>query len=97
MRKPNLFTLTSQICNKCKMNSFSVSGSKRRVHAVNFVVWNRDVNSALNIYNIFVYKSKHDNESLSPSEDFHKTNSASWIKCAAYNGSAFLNASISIK
>ncbi|KAL4211354.1 hypothetical protein AB4K20DRAFT_1985233 [Rhizopus microsporus] len=26
-------------------------------------VWNRDVNSALNTYGIFVYKSKHDNES----------------------------------
>ena len=29
-------------------------------------VWNRDVNSALNIYGIFVYKSKHDNESPPP-------------------------------
>ncbi|CEI93362.1 hypothetical protein RMCBS344292_07597 [Rhizopus microsporus] len=30
-------------------------------------VWNRDMNSALNIYGIFVYKSKHNNES--PSKD----------------------------
>jgi transposase len=66
--------LTSQICNKCKykqLNNISVTGSKRRVHSVLKckscgTVWNRDVNSALNIYGIFVYKSKHDNESPPP-------------------------------
>ncbi|KAG1175900.1 hypothetical protein G6F70_001925 [Rhizopus microsporus] len=73
--------LTSQICNKCKskqLNNISLTGSKRRVHFVLKcescgTVWNRDVNSALNIYGIFVYKSKHDNESSPsfkrPSED----------------------------
>ncbi|ORE18515.1 hypothetical protein BCV71DRAFT_285265 [Rhizopus microsporus] len=73
--------LTSQICNKCKskqLNNISITGSKRRVHFVLKcescgTVWNRDVNSALNIYDIFVYKSKHDNESplpfKRPSED----------------------------
>ncbi|ORE16041.1 hypothetical protein BCV71DRAFT_272675 [Rhizopus microsporus] len=70
--------LTSQICNKCKskqLNNISATGSKRRVHTVLQcescgMVWNRDVNSALNIYGIFVYKSKHDNESPpSPSKD----------------------------
>ncbi|KAL4214222.1 hypothetical protein AB4K20DRAFT_1973838 [Rhizopus microsporus] len=53
--------LTSQICNKCKskqLNNISITGSKRRVHSVSQV--------ALNIYNIFVYKSKHDNESPAP-------------------------------
>ncbi|KAG1175630.1 hypothetical protein G6F70_003970 [Rhizopus microsporus] len=52
--------LTSQICNKCKASQFNnntVSGSKRRVHsALKYescgTVWNRDVNSALNIYNL---------------------------------------------
>ena len=66
--------LTSQICNKCKskqLNNISITGSKRRVHSVLKcescgTVWNRDVNSALNIYGIFVYKSKHDNESPPP-------------------------------
>ncbi|KAL4207309.1 hypothetical protein AB4K20DRAFT_1971619 [Rhizopus microsporus] len=68
--EPNLFI---QICNKCKMkemNNFSVSVSKRRVHSAlkcesRGTVWNRDVNSTLNIYGIFVYKSKHDDESPS--------------------------------
>jgi hypothetical protein len=72
--------LTSQIYNKHKskqLNNISVTGSKRRVHSVLKcescgTVWNRDVNSALN-NNIFVYKSKHDNESpppfTRPSED----------------------------
>ena len=63
--------LTSQICNKCKsrqLNNISITGSKRRVYSVLkcescSTVWNHDVNSALNIYGIFVYKSKHDNES----------------------------------
>ena len=63
--------LTSQICNKCKskqLNNISITGSKRRVHSVLKcescgTVRNRDVNSALNINGIFVYKSKHDNES----------------------------------
>ncbi|ORE14789.1 hypothetical protein BCV71DRAFT_274988 [Rhizopus microsporus] len=70
--------LTSQICNKCKskkLNNISITGSKRRVHSVLKcescgTAWNRDVNSTLNIYNIFVYKSKHDNESPPP---FQKT------------------------
>ncbi|ORE16856.1 hypothetical protein BCV71DRAFT_270862 [Rhizopus microsporus] len=74
--------LTNQICNKCKskqLNNISIIGSKRRVHSVLKcescgTVWNCDVNTALNIYGIFVYKSKHDNESLPlpfkiPSED----------------------------
>ncbi|CEG76575.1 hypothetical protein RMATCC62417_11459 [Rhizopus microsporus] len=72
--------LTSQIYNKCKskqLNNISIIGSKRRVHSVlkcesYGTVWNRDVNSALNIYGIFVYKSKHDNES----PPLQKTNSA---------------------
>ncbi|CEG83051.1 hypothetical protein RMATCC62417_17027 [Rhizopus microsporus] len=77
--------LTSQICNKCKskqLNNISITGSKRRVHAVLkcepcSTVWNRDVNSALNIYGIFVYKSKHDNESPPPpSKDLQKVNGA---------------------
>ncbi|ORE10450.1 hypothetical protein BCV72DRAFT_313669 [Rhizopus microsporus var. microsporus] len=62
--------LTSQICNKCKskqLNNISITGSKRRLHSVPKcesygTVWNRDVNSVLNIYGIFVYKSEHDNE-----------------------------------
>ncbi|KAG1549199.1 hypothetical protein G6F50_013378 [Rhizopus delemar] len=49
--------LTSQICNKCKskqLNNISIIGSKRRVYSVLKcescgTVWNRDVNSALNI------------------------------------------------
>ncbi|KAL4207452.1 hypothetical protein AB4K20DRAFT_1916436 [Rhizopus microsporus] len=61
-----------QICNKCKskqLNNISITGSKQRVHSVLKcescgTVWNHDVNSALNIYGIFVYKSKHDNERL---------------------------------
>ena len=63
--------LTSQICNKCKskqLNNISIIGSKRKVYSVLKcescgTVWNCDVNSALNINGIFVYKSKHDNES----------------------------------
>ncbi|ORE15182.1 hypothetical protein BCV71DRAFT_274273 [Rhizopus microsporus] len=51
-----------------RFNNISIAASKRRVHAVlkskSCTVWNCDVNSALNIYNIFVYKLKHDNESL---------------------------------
>ncbi|CEG76751.1 hypothetical protein RMATCC62417_11608 [Rhizopus microsporus] len=66
--------LTSQICNKCKskqLNNICITGSKRRVHSVLKcescgMVWNRDVSSVLNIYGIFVYKSKHDNESPLP-------------------------------
>ncbi|CEI99108.1 hypothetical protein G6F70_009160 [Rhizopus microsporus] len=66
--------LTSQIYNKCKskqLNNISVTGSKRRAHSVLkcescCTVWNCNVNSALNIYGIFVYKSKHDNESPPP-------------------------------
>ncbi|KAG1168131.1 hypothetical protein G6F70_009254 [Rhizopus microsporus] len=62
--------LTNQICNKCKskqLNNISVTGSKRRAHSVLkcescCTVWNCNVNSALNINGIFVYKSKHDNE-----------------------------------
>ncbi|PHZ17530.1 uncharacterized protein RHIMIDRAFT_232957 [Rhizopus microsporus ATCC 52813] len=76
--------LTSQICNKCKfkqLNNISITGSKRRVHFVFKcescgTVWNRDVNNALNIYGIFVYKSKHDDESPPPSKDLQKTNGA---------------------
>ncbi|ORE05338.1 hypothetical protein BCV72DRAFT_331326 [Rhizopus microsporus var. microsporus] len=79
--------LASQICNKCKfkqLNNISTTGSKRRVHSVLKsescgTVWNRDVNSALNIYSIFVYKSKHDNESHPLSKDLQKTNGAPWI------------------
>ena len=66
--------LTSQICNKCKskqLNNISIIGSKRRVYSVLKcescgTVWNRDVNSALKISGIFVYKSNHDNESPPP-------------------------------
>ncbi|ORE20236.1 hypothetical protein BCV71DRAFT_176123, partial [Rhizopus microsporus] len=62
--------LTSQICNKCKskqLNNISITGSKRRVHSIlKCESWNCDANSALNIYGIFVYKSKHDNESPPP-------------------------------
>ena len=74
--------LTSQICNKCKsrqLNNISITGSKRRVHSVLKcescgTMWNRNVNSSLNINGIFVYKSKYDNESpplpfKRPSED----------------------------
>ena len=66
--------LTSQICNKCKskqLNNISITGSKRRAHSVLkcescCTVWNCNVNSALNINGIFVYKSKHGNESPPP-------------------------------
>ena len=66
--------LTSQICNKCKskqLNNISITGSKRRVHSVLKcescgTMWNRNVNSSLNINGIFVYKSKYDNESPPP-------------------------------
>ncbi|KAG1175398.1 hypothetical protein G6F70_004192 [Rhizopus microsporus] len=74
--------LKSQICNKWKskqLNNISATGSKRRVHSVLKcescgTMWNRDVNSSLNINGIFVYKSKYDNESpplpfKRPSED----------------------------
>ncbi|ORE01350.1 hypothetical protein BCV72DRAFT_310112 [Rhizopus microsporus var. microsporus] len=52
--------LTSQICNKCKprqLNNTSIAGSKRRVHSILKcescgTVWNRDVNSVLNIYDL---------------------------------------------
>jgi transposase len=48
---------------KAKRNKYEPCGT----------VWNRDLNSALNIYDIFVYKSKYDNESplpfKRPSED----------------------------
>ena len=78
--------LTSQICNKCKASQFNnntVSGSKRRVHsALKYescgTVWNRDVNSALNIYSIFVYKSKHDNESPPPVKRPSEDQRCSW-------------------
>ncbi|KAL4209223.1 hypothetical protein AB4K20DRAFT_1909223 [Rhizopus microsporus] len=60
-----------QICNKCKpkqLNNISITGSKRKVYSVLKcescgTVWNCDVNSALNINGIFVYKSNHDNKS----------------------------------
>jgi transposase len=66
--------LTSQICNRCKtkeMSNFSVTGSKRRVRAIlkcqsYATAWNRDVNGALNIYDIFVYKSKRNNKGPPP-------------------------------
>ena len=62
--------LTSQIYNKCRanqLNNISITGSKRRVCSVSKcefygTVQNRDVNSALNIYSIFVYKSKYAND-----------------------------------
>ncbi|CEI89540.1 hypothetical protein RMCBS344292_03892 [Rhizopus microsporus] len=65
---------TSQICNKCKskqLNNISIAESKRRVHSVLKcescgTVCNRDMNSALNTYGIFVYKSKHDNVTPPP-------------------------------
>ncbi|KAL4211175.1 hypothetical protein AB4K20DRAFT_1895765 [Rhizopus microsporus] len=61
--------ITEEIKRKCKqLNNISVTGSKRRAHVVLKcescgTVWNCDVNSALNINGIFVYKSKQDNES----------------------------------
>ncbi|KAL4213395.1 hypothetical protein AB4K20DRAFT_1944693 [Rhizopus microsporus] len=69
--------ITEEIKRKCKQSNegtgfVSVDESKRRVHVVlkceSFgTVWNRDVNNALD--GIFVYRSKHDNESPPPSKD----------------------------
>jgi hypothetical protein len=54
----------------CQSISHTQSRSKRRVHSVLKrescgTMQNRDMNSALNICGIFVYKSKHGNESSS--------------------------------
>ncbi|KAG1177005.1 hypothetical protein G6F70_002114 [Rhizopus microsporus] len=63
----------------CESTSLTQSGSKRKVYAIlkcepRGTVWNRDVNSAFNIYDIFVYKSKHNNES--PTKE---ANGVPWI------------------
>jgi hypothetical protein len=69
--------LTGQICNKCKykqLNNISITGAKRRVHSVLKcescgTVWNRDVNSALNIYDILFTNQNTTMKVLPPSKD----------------------------
>lgn len=63
--------LTSQVCNVCKkrnLENVTTANSKRRVHAVLKckentcnIVWNRDVNAAKNIYDIFIFAAQNNN------------------------------------
>lgn len=75
------------------MSSVSITGSKRRARPAlkcEFcsTVWNQDVNNVLSIYDIFVYKSKHNSEG----SYFTRSSKEQWIQCAVYNGIVFLNA-----
>ncbi|ORE13652.1 hypothetical protein BCV71DRAFT_277620 [Rhizopus microsporus] len=64
--------LTSQVCNACKnrqLDNITTMSSKRRVHAMLEcnnsscnIVWNRDVNAAKNIFDVFIFAAEQENK-----------------------------------
>lgn len=64
--------LTSQACNACKnrqLDNITTTNSKRRVrttlkcnnNSCN-IAWNRDVNAAKNIFDVFIFAAEHENK-----------------------------------